>query len=67
MEAYSPDQLKYHTGGPKVPELLYDLQDIKQELTGLEFKVAEEVVRDNYEGLLHKGNGSVIQILAQKQ
>lgn len=67
MEAYSPDQLKYNTGGPKVPELLYDPQEIIKELTGLDFIHAKEVVREIYEGSLHKGSGSVIQILAQKK
>lgn len=67
MEAYSPNQLKYCTGGPKVPELLYDLKEIKSELKDLHFEIAREIVREVYEGTLHKGLGSVVQIMAVKK
>jgi len=66
LEAYSPNQLKYATGGPKSLDLLMNLQDIKKELNGLNFQQSKEIVREISEGSLHKGLGSVIQIIGKK-
>ena len=66
LEAYSPDQLKYETGGPKSLELLMDLKDVKEELIGMDFLLSREIVREVSEGSLHKGLGSVIQIIGKK-
>ncbi|MCS6873549.1 MAG: class I SAM-dependent methyltransferase [Pyrinomonadaceae bacterium] len=67
LEAYSPRQLQYGTGGPKDPELLYEIEDLKEDLSGLEFEIAREVVREVREGVFHKGLGSVVQVLAFKR
>ncbi len=66
LEAYTPLQLKYNTGGPKDPDLLYDLKSLTKELCGLIFTHAVETVRDIYEDLLHVEEGSVVQIIATK-
>jgi SAM-dependent methyltransferase len=64
MEAYSKEQLRYQTGGPKDPELLFSLDDIREDFSGWNIIHLEktEVVHD--EGLLHKGIGSVIRLVA---
>lgn len=67
LEAYSPRQLEYGTGGPKDPMLLYEIEDLKEDLKGLEFEIERETVREIYEGILHKGKGAVVQILAFKR
>ena len=67
LEGFSPDQLKYATGGPKNLDLLIDLNETKKELSGLEFYVAMEIEREIFEGLLHKGNSSVTQIIGIKK
>jgi SAM-dependent methyltransferase len=66
MEAYTPRQLKYKTGGPPVEALLYEPADIKTLLTGLNFLIYREVEREIYEGKLHKGLSVVLQVLAKK-
>lgn len=66
LEAFTPRQLAYTTGGPKDPELLIELDDLKQELAGLEFRHAIELVREFKEGLYHQGSGSVVQMIAVK-
>lgn len=66
LEAYTPLQLEFNTGGPKDIDLLYDLKSLKNELAGLDFTHAVETVREIYEGRLHVGKGSVVQIVAQK-
>ena len=43
-----------------------DLEDIKKNLNGLDFLQSQELEREIYEGILHKGLGSVIQIIGKK-
>jgi len=66
LEAYSPKQLQFGTGGPKQLELLMPLDEVKQELNGLTFELAQEIERDVIEGTYHTGRASVIQIIARK-
>lgn len=66
LEAYNPDQLTYKTGGPPTVELLMTVSDLRHELAGLEFQIAQEVVRDVHEGAGHDGPSAVTQILGVK-
>ncbi len=66
LEAYTPAQLARDTGGPKAADLLMNLADLREELSGLDFLVAREIERDIREGMFHTGPGAVVQILARK-
>jgi len=66
LEAYTPKQLEYRTGGPSTPELLMTLAELKEELAGLEFKHARELERTVNEGPFHSGHAAVVQIVAIK-
>ncbi|HLS17644.1 MAG TPA: class I SAM-dependent methyltransferase [Paenalcaligenes sp.] len=66
MEAYTPEQLEYGTGGPKNIDLLYDPDTIRQELQGLELLHFEKVERNIVEGIGHDGPSSVLQVIARK-
>ena len=66
LEAYSPRQLEYRTGGPSDPTMLYRLEELRSDLAGLEFVVAEEKVREVREGSAHTGMASVVQVVARK-
>ena len=66
LEAYTPAQLAFGTGGPKSPELLMTLAALREELSGLDFQVARELARDVIEGGGHTGRGAVVQILARR-
>ena len=66
LEAYTPKQLEFKTGGPKSAEYLMELASLKEELDGLEFIHGKELVRDVVEGTKHTGKGSVVQVLARK-
>jgi hypothetical protein len=65
-EAYTPEQLKYKTGGPPMKELLVSLSVLKEELPGLRFLYASETIREVHEGALHSGKGAVVQVIAIK-
>ncbi len=66
LEAYTPAQIAYGTGGPKDPALCMTLADLRGELAGLEFLVAQECERDVQEGSGHTGRAAVVQICGRK-
>ena len=66
LEAYTPKQLEYKTGGPPVPELTMTLAQLREELAGLNFILAREIDRQVVEGTFHTGLGAVVQVIAQK-
>jgi SAM-dependent methyltransferase len=66
MEAYTPAQLAFGTGGPKDPALLPTLAQLRDELPGLEFVIGRELERDVHEGGGHTGRSAVVQVLARR-
>ena len=66
LEAYTPKQVTLGTGGPPTPELTMTLNDLLQELSGLEILLAQEIERDVIEGIYHTGHAAVVQVIAQK-
>ena len=66
LEAYTPAQLAFATGGPKSLDLLMTLSVLREELAGLEFLVGRELEREVIEGDGHTGRGAVLQILARR-
>lgn len=66
LEAYTPRQLDFGTGGPKVAELLCSLEGLTRELDGLEWLVAHETEREIHEGKYHTGRSAVVQLVGRK-
>lgn len=66
LEAYTPKQLEYRTGGPPVAEMLMTLDLLREDFPNLEFLHAVEKDRDVYEGKGHAGRAAVVQLLARK-
>jgi SAM-dependent methyltransferase len=66
LEAYSPRQLQFKTGGPSRIDLLVDLESLRSELEGLRLERALETVRQVHEGRFHDGPGAVVQVLGVK-
>ncbi len=66
LEAYTPLQLHYKTGGPPAAEMMMDVQSLSRELIRLEFLHLQEQVREIHEGEYHNGTGAVVQALARK-
>lgn len=66
LEAYTPKQLAYNSGGPPELEKLMTLNGLRSELRGLEFVHGIECEREVVEGRLHTGKGAVVQVLAVK-
>lgn len=66
LEAYTPAQIAFGTGGPKDPTLCMTLSALREELAGLEFIIARECERDVVEGTSHTGRAAVVQICARR-
>ncbi|MCG5538882.1 cyclopropane-fatty-acyl-phospholipid synthase family protein [Halorhodospira sp. 9622] len=65
LEAYTPRQLAYGTGGPPTAEMMMDLAGLRAELPGLELLVGQEIERWVEEGRYHSGLAHVVQVVAQ--
>lgn len=66
LEAYTPAQLAFDTGGPRSVELLMTAAQLREELAGLDFEIIHEIERDVIEGGGHTGRGAVVQVLARR-
>ncbi|WP_301098098.1 class I SAM-dependent methyltransferase [Otariodibacter sp.] len=72
FEAFSKQHLAYRTenpkvGGPDKLELLFSIEELKQDFHDFEFLFLEETEVELSEGLLHNGKGKVIRFVAKKQ
>ena len=63
LEAYTPAQLAFGSGGPREPERLATLEQLRADLRGLDLVVAREIERDVHEGRYHEGRSAVVQIV----
>lgn len=66
LEAFSKEQLSYNTGGPQSLDMLMSLDELKQELAGLDFNYAVQIEREVREGSRHTGLASVVQMFGIK-
>ena len=66
VESYTPDQLRFGTGGPKDVDLMPTLAQLRTELPGLLFEHAVETVREVHEGAGHGGQSAVLQVVARR-
>ncbi|HEY9032720.1 MAG TPA: class I SAM-dependent methyltransferase [Pseudomonadales bacterium] len=66
LEAYTPAQLAFATGGPPQAEMMMDSRSLAEELAGLDLVYLQELQRDVVEGSHHTGRGAVVQLVAQK-
>ncbi|HQR70161.1 MAG TPA: class I SAM-dependent methyltransferase [Burkholderiaceae bacterium] len=67
LEAYTPQQLRYGTGGPSSVDLLPTLDQLRNELQGLELVHAVERDRTVHEGRGHHGPSAVVQVVARRR
>jgi len=67
LEAYTPEQLRYGTGGPKSADLMPTLAELRTELDGLDLVHAVEREREVLEGQGHFGLSAVVDIVAVKR
>lgn len=66
LEAYTPAQLQFGTGGPSRHEMLMTLPLLLEDFTGLRVIHGLELERDIIEGAGHVGRSAVVQFVAEK-
>lgn len=66
LEAYTPRQLEYATGGPKDIDMLCDIETIKPMLSGMKPLILQETIRYIAEGQGHNGQSATLQLMAMK-
>jgi SAM-dependent methyltransferase len=67
-EFFSTAQLAYTSGGPKLPELLYSVEDMQKNLEPQAVEIIELIQEITHldEGTGHRGEASVVRILFKK-
>ncbi len=66
LEAYTPAQIALNTGVPRDATLCMQLDELREELKGLQILHALETEREIIEGKYHHGLGAVVQVVAIK-
>lgn len=66
LEAFTPRQLEFGTGGPENVAMMMDAKNLQAELSPLEFIHLWEGERDIHEGAFHDGRSALVQVLARK-
>lgn len=66
LEAYTPKQLEFGTGGPPTASMMMSSAILEKELRGLDVLRNQEVERNVTEGRFHNGMGAVVQFLGGK-
>lgn len=66
LEHYTVAQQGKGTGGPSDPDMLPTLEQLREELAGLDIEHGVELEREVIEGAFHTGLASVVQVVARK-
>lgn len=66
LEAFSKDQLGNDSGGPRDPEMLYEMEDLLGDFKPLRIQHAESLEIELKEGVDHQGTANIIRLTAQK-
>lgn len=67
LEAYTPAQLAFESGGPRDLDFLMTLAGLKEELAPLRVEVGNEAERDIHEGQFHQGRSATVQVVALRE
>jgi len=66
LEAYTPEQIRYGTGGGNSADAMTSRDSLVADLEGLQFTHLEELEREVIEGKYHTGLAAVLQAIARK-
>lgn len=67
FEAFAKEQLENASGGPKNLDMLFSIEDIQNEFSGLEFEFLQQQTIQLNEGEHHKGKAEVIRFVGRKK
>ena len=67
LEAFHKEQPKYTSGGPKTADLLYSIDELKDDFSGLKLLDALDGLCYLNEGDRHQGLGHIVRLVAQNR
>ncbi len=67
LEAYTKEQLKFSSGGPKNPDMLYSSVLLAEDFAEMDILLNQELLVFQEEGTYHRGEASVVKVVAQKR
>jgi len=66
VEGFSKEQLRYQSGGPKDPQLLFSVEELEHDFSGCkEINIRQELIFLS-EGAFHRGEASVIRAVIKR-
>jgi len=66
IEGFSKDQLNFNSGGPKNKDLLFSVDELKNDFFELQSVMVWEEIVELSEGDGHKGKASVVRLIGEK-
>ena len=66
LESYNAANIGRGTGGPQIPDLTVELEELEADFMGWKFEVHRAVDRNIVEGKYHDGHSSTVQFIAVK-
>jgi cyclopropane fatty-acyl-phospholipid synthase-like methyltransferase len=66
LEAFTPEQLNYQSGGPPVREMLFTAPMLRNEFSAGEILLLEETRTELEEGVYHRGPAAVVRAVVRK-
>lgn len=66
LEAFTPDQLKHSSGGPRDREMLYTSGMLRQDMDTGEILLLDELVTELDEGEYHRGPAAVVRLVSRR-
>ena len=66
MQAFTPEQLAYSSGGPPLKEMLFSEEMLRADFAGTDIELLETGLCDLAEGKYHCGEGAVLNLITRK-
>jgi cyclopropane fatty-acyl-phospholipid synthase-like methyltransferase len=66
LEAFTPEQLRYKSGGPPVAEMLYTADMLRIDFAGGEIVHIKECITELAEGQYHRGPAAVVRLVMRR-
>lgn len=67
IEGFGKQQLKFQSGGPKNPEMLYDKEELKASFPNIQWEYEFDGLVHLTEGIGHLGDAHVVRLVGKKQ
>lgn len=66
MEAFTPEQLQYSSGGPPVEDMLFREEELQEDFAPARIEYLESLKTELAEGKYHRGPAAVVRLIATR-